>query len=350
MRFLFLSMCFIPQLISHQVGKDIHQVIQSNEKQIEEVLNVCFPGFPKEEISKILLVDGHSGDTLLLFACREQHYVLRLFDPLMSPFQLEMKVHMMQQTDQAGVGPHIVGLSKDKRVIAMEYVKGGTLTLEQSKNPQNRIKIAEAMRKMHSGEKNPYIQETLAERIKKVYHKFHEHVENKIGLEKALDLFLQASRTHAQFDFARVNIHGDLVPRNIFVGNDKAVFIDENLFFEDPFLDIAYFSVCLGFEDQEELDFLETYLQRPSSIEEQKRFLLAKIITTSRLCIICNCYSSVLAKQGDTIDASLPIKNDSSYASQLTSHNNLLPAQFFYDSARALLIKAEQLTTATLYE
>jgi hypothetical protein len=71
-------------------------------------------------MSRTLRVYWLSGDTLFLFAGGGQRYVLRLFAPSMSPFQLETKVHMMQYVDQAGVGPRIVSLSEDKRVVIVD--------------------------------------------------------------------------------------------------------------------------------------------------------------------------------------------------------------------------------------
>lgn len=331
------------ELFSTQAGREVNTIVKLYEQQIEEVLDICFPGISKAEISKTLFVDGHSSDTLFLLKHREQHCVLKLFDPSTPSFQIEMKVHMMQQVDQAGVGPHIICFSKDKKAIVQEYIPGGTLTLEQSKNPENLFQIAETMRRLHRTEKNPYIQESLLERITKAYHLCYDYVENKEDMKKALAFLQKATKIQMGLNFEKVNIHCDLVPRNIFVSNERAVFIDEYLFFEDPFLDIACFTLSMGFEDQEGIEFLETYLRRSSLPEERKRFLLAKIIAAARLCMACNRYASILHIQwGAVIDPLLPVQNYLFYADQLSSQNNPLPAQFFYDIAKAFLIKAEQ--------
>ena len=62
----------------------------------------------------------------------------------------------MKQAAEIGVAPPIHWISSDGHSILMDYVLGGTLTIEYSKKPEIIANVANLMRKVHSLPKNPF--------------------------------------------------------------------------------------------------------------------------------------------------------------------------------------------------
>ncbi len=133
-----------------------------------------------------------------------------------------------------------------------------------------------------------------------------------------------------------VNLHGDLVPRNILLSKDRVFFIDWNTYWEDPFLDLTYFAFTHDFTEEEEQKLLNDYLQKAPTIEEQIRFQLGKKIMLARISMILTTF----ATPEDNIDTKAPLKEYSHYIRLLAEGGALTP-QYFYEVAQLLLQKAK---------
>ena len=80
-----------------------------------------------------------------------------------------------------------------------------------------------------------------------------------------------------------VNTHGDLSPRNILVTFKTLYFIDwSEEMYTEPFLDLGYFSILMDYSPREENLLLKNYLLRNPTINEKKRFWIAKKMNFGR--------------------------------------------------------------------
>ena len=305
---------------------------------IDEAVSVCFPQLPKDAVSATQLRGGYSGDELFLIDADGKHYALRLIQSYEDPLRCQKAIYAMLEASKAGIGPHIHFVSQDSRMILMDYIEGGTLTLEQSQQSENRIKIVAGLRKAHATERNPYAKVTMLQRTETLFQKNQERVLNKQDFTEAFHLVQQSFDQLSKINSPRVNIHGDLSPRNIFISNNQVFFIDWfNTYWEDPFLDLTYFAIAHDLGSEEEQTLLKEYLQRSPTSEEQTRFQLVKKINLSRLCILLN----LLVSDGQKVDTSAPLKDYSYYIRLLTAHNVELSSQYFYEVSQILLQRAK---------
>jgi len=308
----------------------------SESTSIDEAISACFPQLQSEAFSAKRLNGGHSGDPKFLLRGEGKQYVLRLFQSNDS-LKNQRILYAMLEGAKAGIAPQIHFVSKDNKTIIMDYIEGGTHSLEQSRNRENRELITAGLRKVHATEKNPYIQVNMQERAEEFYQQYYDRMVNKQDFTVAFHLLMQTFQELENLNPPHVNIHADLSPRNIFISNGHVFFIDWSPYWEDPFLDLTYFAVSHDFGDEEEKSLLEDYLQRSPTLEEKKRFQLAKKIVLSRLCMSLN----MLVSDEEGIDVSAPLKEYSHYIRLLTSPDVELTSQYFYEVSQILLQKAK---------
>lgn len=309
----------------------------SESTSIDQAISAYFPRLQKEAISVTRLGGGHSGDGLFLIHADGKRYVLRVIKSSEDSLRCQKTLYAMLEAAKAGVAPQIHFVSQDGKIILMDYIEGGTHTLEQSRQIENRIRFAEGLRRAHAIEKNPYAQVTMMQRSEDFFQKYQDHVLNKQDFREAFHLFQQTYNQLSKINAPHVNIHGDLSPRNIFISSDQVFFIDWfNTYWEDPFLDLSYFAVSHNFEDIDEQILLNDYLQRSPTLEEQKRFQLAKKVMLSRLCLLLN----MLVSDDHIVDTTAPLKDYSHYI-RLLAHDVELSPQYFYEVSQILLQKAK---------
>lgn len=99
----------------------------------------------------------------------------------------------------------------------MEYIEGNTMTIAQAKYPENRRKIATAIRIAHSTTKNPFFKEDSSETAESVYQAIREQVLSRADLDEAEHLMGECTEKLEKICAPKVNIHGDLNPKNIFI-------------------------------------------------------------------------------------------------------------------------------------
>jgi hypothetical protein len=66
------------------------------------------------------------------------------------------QLYAMKKASEAGIAPTIHWISIDGCSILMDYISGGTLTIECSKKTEVIASIADLLRKVHELPKNPF--------------------------------------------------------------------------------------------------------------------------------------------------------------------------------------------------
>ncbi len=254
---------------------------------IDEAIQHCFPNIPESQVKVKILEGGYSADQKYTLEFKDKKYVLKVYANSKN-YDPKSELYMMQKAGDLGVGPKIIYIDKDSRYVVMEFIKGGTLSFDDTHLLENCIKIAQGIRKIHSIEKNPY------PNVQKLplYTEAYYFLVSKIGHNKNLDdcfkIMVDSYAALDKFQNPLVSIHGDLNPRNIFLTQKGAKFIDWSLTnWEDPFYDLAYFSMMTAYTPELEETLLETYLGRVPHMDEWKRFHIQKSVAYTIMGITC---------------------------------------------------------------
>lgn len=302
---------------------------------------------PLDRHSISLLSGGYSEAANFSIEIDDKGYVLRIYKNDQSPSKVQREFYALQEGAKVGISPRIHCIFAEDKAILMDYISGNTISIDQAKQRANCIKIAEALRKAHAIEKNPYPRTSFQDRMEARYVKLSKHIEDKNLITEAIHLIRLGNAEMVNMSVKKVNIHGDLNPRNIFITDQSALFIDWcDTNWEDPFYDLTHFSLLHGYNFEEEQLLLSTYLQHNPTEEEQRHFLIIKKINLANLCLTCHyVMNSLLSKfPHQSIDSRVPLKKVSYYVELFANNRSELPAQFFFELAQCALESAHCLS------
>lgn len=309
------------------------------EYLIDEVIDHYFADIPRNEITISNLPGGHSN-TCLKITSNTNAYVLRIKDKETSEISLKRELYAMLEGANIGIAPPIRYVSKDLKAVLMDYIEANTITLKQAKDPKNCAEIANTIRKAHTIQKNPYVEESINDMAISVFLEIANTPKISAQLNEAKKLMWEHTKKLDAFKSCSVSTHGELNSRNIFLTNNGAIFIDwEYTGWEDPFFDLSYLSLRLDYDENDEKLLLENYLQYPPSSQDLERYYLTKKIHLAQLCIYFNYFSLKFNPDRKDLDDSTPQQNWSYYmtvfSDQQDDEEGL--AQFYYDLAKICL-------------
>ncbi len=310
------------QLLRSTLGQDLGNVEEAALRKVHRVILAYFKETP---ILKISMMKGGYDALTFCIDTASKKYVFRIFRAVQSAEVTKREIAAMKLASSTGIGPNINYVADDESTLLMDFIEGNTLTLEEAKERENCKKIAAMIRKAHRMERNSHPSHTLIEDAVTKYGElgFTDHLEGGLTLIRKLDEEL------SQFEGAKVDTHGDLTPRNIFL--DSGLLIDWTYSrWEDPFYDLSYFSLFHDYSEQEEQHLLASYLERSPTSEEKNRFHLTKKILLVNFSFI---FQSIEQELTQKIDSSRPLEPWSYYV-QLFASNPDPPEHFFHDWSR----------------
>jgi thiamine kinase-like enzyme len=314
------------------------------QKLLNTTLDGYFKNIPKDEITITPLKGGHSN-TCLKISTNSKSYVLRIKDEENPANALKSELFMMQKAANQGIAPQVFYYSDDYKAILIDFIEGGTSTISQNKRPENIVKIADAMRKVHNIPTNPYFEKDAIEILEDVYLAIRQELKIQPQLDRALKLMWKYYDKFKEYYSPKVNIHGELNPRNIFITDKQAIFIDwEYTSVDDPFYDLSYLAIRHDYSPDEEKFLLEAYLEESPYQSELERYYLVKKITFCQLCVFFHYFSLKFNTDKKDLDDTSPLKEWSYYMNLFSDEqdNESLLAQFYYDLARSCLKLAEE--------
>lgn len=285
-----------------------------------------------------ILMGGHSN-TCLLLETENEAYVLRIKDIGMS-VEIDKELYAMKEGMKAGISPKIFYITKDKKGILMEYIRGEHLCGETGREKIR--ELAKTLRLLHSTKKNPYVHETINETTLKVYEKIRDDDCIKDEVKEAINLMETYTEQVELESVQKVNIHGDLNARNILSTHDKIILIDwEYAGWEIPFFDLSYLSLRLCYNQDEETQLLNYYLEREPLERDLRIYYLTKKIHLTQICVFFHYFSLKYRTQNSGIKDSHPkdIMNCMKIWNTAEDVDDL--EQLYYDTARASLIAAK---------
>lgn len=321
----------------------------NDDKRVETALKSAFPLLSTNEIYLKPLVGGYSYAKNFQIDAQGKFYVLRMQKESESTFKLQKELYMMVQASNLAIAPKLHYVSDDGKCTIMEFIEGGTLTLSKAKNQEFAYNFGKTISKLHQIPKDEkFCEMTLIKTMQNFYLEFEPARKKYEKLELNIpDLALKVLHEHnadlERLNQVKVNIHGDLNPRNILSSNGNILLIDwtENLF-EDPFHDLAYYAILVDYDEHLEEILLKSYLNRSLTKDDLKRYHLCKKMQFARLAL----GASYVALQrmdlyGETIDQTTVLKNWREYMDLFASGRDDLGAQFFYEVARLSSLKMQ---------
>ena len=326
-------------------GSDESKAIPAScQPALKEVIDTYFKEYSIDQIDVNILPGGHSN-TCLLITTRDTKYVLRIKKEKPSLRDLKRELFAMQEAESRFIAPHIYYVTGDCCAVLMEYIETNTLSLEQSRQPENIIKIAQALHTAHTIPPNPHFEVSGIATTQEVYQLICNEEQIKAPLNEAIALVHEYDEKLARMETYKVNIHGDLNPRNILLESDRAIFIDwEYTGWEDPFMDLSYLALRLDYNEQEEMLFLESYLQHIPSENEIERYYCAKKLNYAELTIYFFYFSLKWHQSGYSLDPNEPLQEWAYYVKEYMDKNEseISLAQYYYDMARCCLKNAHR--------
>lgn len=339
-------MLFCEYHFNTKSASSINSVPESCINKLNTVLESYFTTIDKKEIAIALLPGGHSNISLLITA-NNQRYVLRIKKELTALDDLKREIFAMRQAAELGLAPQVYYVSNDYNAVLMEYIPVRTLSTEQAKQPDIIIKIARAVAKIHQMPLNPYPSDSSSKAVQDIYDSIADTVLIKPQLDQAMSLMRRYEAELVHIGLYVTTTHGDLNPRNILLYEDQVFFIDwEYSCAEDPFMDISYLALRLDYTQEEEMLFLESYLQHVPSEVEVKRYYLAKKLNYAQLVIFFFSFALREQKKEKSVwDTITPLKSYDHYVKLFVDDvdTTLSLSQFYYDVARWCLMRAEEI-------
>ena len=329
--FFALFLMILPAFSIAEIAEET--ISPSIMHRVKTVIHDYFQSDLEESFQIKPLTGGYSAASIRLdFA--DKSYLLRVISELEPSCRVNTELYAMKKASDAGITPSIHWISSDGYSILMDYIPGGTLTIEQSKRPEVVAKVASLMRKVHGLPKNPFNAPSFKEHMEKFYAKYSQGSKNLDTWDAAISIIRQGSLELNQLGSPSVNTHGDLSPRNILMSSQTLYFIDwSEEMYTEPFQDLGYFSILMDYNSRDDDLLLTSYLLRNPTINEKKRFLIAKKMNFGRLALGGLYIGNKLClaeKEADSVSHHL---EEWSYYAKSFANNDALSSQFFWDLA-----------------
>lgn len=305
---------------------------------IDNILVSALPNIERNQIEIKELKGGLSGTSLYKIQSPDKSYVLRLhLSDELNP-QDSLELFSFLEASKKGISPTIYYVSPNQKAVLMEFINQPTICLESAKASENIIKIAYVLKETHQITGHPSLGESLLSKAQRCNKKvLSDGLAPKNELTHALEIIEKAKSELSCFKFIKVNVHGDLNPRNIFIVDEKILLIDwAETTFEDPFYDLAYLSLKLDYGKDEDNLLLSCYLNRETTDDEIKRFSLHKKILYAFWSLTNLYLADVELKKHpeQQVDKNVPLKTWGYYQKVCADCNEELTAQYFYELSR----------------
>jgi thiamine kinase-like enzyme len=313
-----------------------------NQEAINDVIDNYFKEISRDELVITSLLGGNSNDSFHITS-KNNRYVLRVKDKDTSKEAMQRELFAMIEASKMGISPKVLYSSNESKTMLMDYIPENTATTSQTKEPINCALLAQTIKKAHTISKNPYFVESPTEIVEAVYAEIRDHQKITASLDEAMNLMYSYENELKKFNSMKVNIHGELNPRNIFITKEGIKLIDwEYTSWEDPFYDLSYIALFHDFDEKEEILLLDSYLQHPHTQEEFERYFLTKKNNFAQLSIFFHYFSLKLNPDKKELDDTTSIKDWSYYMTAFSERQgDISSAQFFYDIARCSLNSAK---------
>ncbi len=329
MKTCLLCLCFFQALFPLDLKPSIKDELKtlilsfSHKKETEIIFEPVSGGF-----SDALIIKASSLDQSLIIKKR----------PGTNKTQQELQVTKI--ASELGLAPTLRYASDDGAILIMDYIDCKTLGLLKNKNPDCLKAVATSLRTLH---KVPDLKFQSDPHTK--MHQLKRLLASKNLLSEPMCLiyeyYQKLSKQLDNLKRPRTLIHGDLNPKNLFYFDHKLIMVDwtETTSF-DPFYDLSYFSIFQNLAQDDEMFFLESYLEKTPKQDDLYAYNLLKELNLLHFGlegIMIGLYYKQYENFPLIIDQELKSFDD--YLHLLFQDDAVFDAQIFYDFGRGCLLK-----------
>jgi thiamine kinase-like enzyme len=219
------------------------------------------------------------------FVCKvdysDRSYVVRFIEDFSDAPRID-EIALHQYAHEHGFGPEVLYSNVDDGIIIMEYfTQPEILTVDKA---QQIDLLVDCVKKIHKST-------LVCRRQNRFTTNCLEHFSYMINKKTPLNLLsfresLQFLEACIDMTVQPVFVHGDLHRFNVFFCGDSYKAIDfESGHYDHPYVDLARLAVFFGFDNQEELYFLEQYWNRPVTQQDLIQFTIFKLFHLASLAL-----------------------------------------------------------------
>ncbi len=241
------------------------------EKPVLEGLIISNLYNPSKDSLSFEMISGGRTDALTYkILVNDQPYFLKIFDPKSDSHINQTSIKLTQYADEHRIGPKFYYAPEDKSFMITEFFKGHPLTLEEAHDSELIIKVAKALKIIHTYPTKD-IQYSIY--LNKIKNRINELIKKSAEFEPA---FNAAYRDAAKLSYL-VNLrsplsltHGDFHNGNFFYDGENriAIFDWDDAGILNPYIDIALFFKENNYSTTQKIFFLEAYFEHPPSKKE----------------------------------------------------------------------------------
>lgn len=215
---------------------------------------------------------GVSGDSLYLLRYQNNASVLRIHKKEKSFADKKLEWEATSTASKLGIGPKLLYSSKDFDILVTEFIDAlrpnrGIFSDESKLNS-----LVQSLKKLHNSPE-PSREWSVFEYIEKLMPTELDN-QQKLAIEKLGEI----ENAFRAADFPKKACHNDIHPGNLFVINNKVLFIDwGDSGMSDPYWDFARVSIEFLFDTAQDEKFLTKYLGEATSLDHSRLFIMKQI-------------------------------------------------------------------------
>lgn len=310
------------------------QVPLLDKQRMESALQACFPDDSQKKINIVNLGGGYSEATSFHILYGDKSYVLRLQDLAYSSIDLQSELYAARIAAAENLSPKIYWAAADASIFLMEYIKGKTITLEQSRELKNIRKLAGILHKVHALPERFIGREPFFNRTLKFYEKLRKTQQTTNDTDKAISKAIEIHEKLQSYHFPQTMIHGDLHPNNIFLDGDSVKLIDwAETNYDDSFYDLSCLSLMHGYTEQEKTILLEAYCDSMVTDEKYFHYKMLEFLN------LVNFFTIVINMDRIIPKKKILLHEWSWYVERFAERHEKVSEQFFYEWGRCALEK-----------
>jgi tRNA A-37 threonylcarbamoyl transferase component Bud32 len=216
-----------------------------------------FLNIPDHDIKCEHIRDNVDGSAIIKCAYKDITYIVKLFNDVNFG---KNEITWFKLASSLGIGPHVYQADLSFTYIIIEYIKGQSLTHEKARDPFVLKEIAHNLKLLHASFLVGVHTREIFPQIYSKYEKLktggelHTLLSNFLNYTKSIEQKVQSAQVPL------VPCHNDLNPGNIFIKDDKVIFIDwGDAAIANPYYDIVIFFVLNDVSKPQQIFFLEQY-------------------------------------------------------------------------------------------